>query len=193
MELFLTSSELAEFLRRSETVAHGEGFRIVAIPFERRLSPTMRQTHVAGHKAFVDYSGKKVPIVDPLTGNGMAMAIQSAAVAAPHVLRAVEGKRDEAAYRHAHAGFFGRRIRWSRRVAMILSRPALLDAALAAVRSPGAGRFLLTHTRASLEAAPASRLSSRFPRLPPPKSEPSLLCITPNSATNTGSPLLPQR
>src|SRR3954469_24976038 len=27
--------------------------------FERRLSPTMRQTHVAGHKAFVDYSGKR--------------------------------------------------------------------------------------------------------------------------------------
>ena len=36
--------------------------------FERRLSPTMRQSHVAGHKAFVDYSGKKVPITDPLTG-----------------------------------------------------------------------------------------------------------------------------
>jgi transposase len=36
--------------------------------FERRLSPTMRQSHVAGHKAFVDYSGKKVPIADPLTG-----------------------------------------------------------------------------------------------------------------------------
>jgi len=36
--------------------------------FERCLSPTMRQSHVAGHKAFVDYSGKKVPIVDPLTG-----------------------------------------------------------------------------------------------------------------------------
>ena len=28
----------------------------------------MRQTHVAGHKAFVDYSGKKVPIADSLTG-----------------------------------------------------------------------------------------------------------------------------
>jgi transposase len=28
----------------------------------------MRQTHVAGDKAFVDYSGKRVPIVDPLTG-----------------------------------------------------------------------------------------------------------------------------
>lgn len=36
--------------------------------FERRLSPTMRQTHAAGQKAFVDYSGKKIPIVDPLTG-----------------------------------------------------------------------------------------------------------------------------
>lgn len=36
--------------------------------FERRLSPTMRQQHVAGHKAFVDYSGKKVPISDPATG-----------------------------------------------------------------------------------------------------------------------------
>jgi transposase len=28
----------------------------------------MRQTHVAGDKAFVDYSGKRVPIVDPLSG-----------------------------------------------------------------------------------------------------------------------------
>jgi transposase len=36
--------------------------------FERRLSPTMRQQHVAGQKAFVDYSGKRVPIADPLTG-----------------------------------------------------------------------------------------------------------------------------
>src|SRR5271170_1934662 len=36
--------------------------------FERRLSPTMRQTHVAGDKAFVDYSGKRVPIIDGLTG-----------------------------------------------------------------------------------------------------------------------------
>ena len=36
--------------------------------FERRLAPTMRQHHVAGDKLFVDYSGKKVPIVDPVTG-----------------------------------------------------------------------------------------------------------------------------
>src|SRR4051794_18894022 len=36
--------------------------------FERRLSPSMRQTHVAGDKAFVDFSGKKIPIADPVTG-----------------------------------------------------------------------------------------------------------------------------
>ena len=36
--------------------------------FERRLSATMRQQHVAGDKAFVDYSGKHVPIASPATG-----------------------------------------------------------------------------------------------------------------------------
>ena len=36
--------------------------------FERRLSPVMRQQHAAGHKAFVDYSGKQVAITDPATG-----------------------------------------------------------------------------------------------------------------------------
>lgn len=36
--------------------------------FEGRLSPSMRQEHVAGDKVFVDYSGKKVAIADPHTG-----------------------------------------------------------------------------------------------------------------------------
>jgi transposase len=36
--------------------------------FERKLSPVMRQRHPAGEKLFVDYSGKKVDIVDPVTG-----------------------------------------------------------------------------------------------------------------------------
>lgn len=36
--------------------------------FEQRLSPTMRQEHAAGDKVFVDYSGKRVPIVDRKTG-----------------------------------------------------------------------------------------------------------------------------
>jgi transposase len=36
--------------------------------FERRLSPVMRQHYVAGDKAIVDYSGKRISIVDPATG-----------------------------------------------------------------------------------------------------------------------------
>ena len=36
--------------------------------FERRLTPVMRQHHVAGEKAFVDYSGKRITIIDPTTG-----------------------------------------------------------------------------------------------------------------------------
>ena len=36
--------------------------------FERRLTPVMRQHHVAGDKVFVDYSGKRIGIADPATG-----------------------------------------------------------------------------------------------------------------------------
>jgi transposase len=36
--------------------------------YQRRLSPVMRQHHVAGDKVFVDYSGKKIGIVAAATG-----------------------------------------------------------------------------------------------------------------------------
>lgn len=36
--------------------------------FQQRLSPVMRQHHVAGDKLFVDYSGKRLGISDPVTG-----------------------------------------------------------------------------------------------------------------------------
>ena len=36
--------------------------------WRRKLSPVMRQVHVAGEKAFVDYSGKKPRVVDPSNG-----------------------------------------------------------------------------------------------------------------------------
>jgi transposase len=36
--------------------------------FEKHVSPVMRQHHVAGDKVFVDYSGKKIDIVNPETG-----------------------------------------------------------------------------------------------------------------------------
>jgi transposase len=32
------------------------------------ISPTMRQTHVAGERLFVDFAGQTVPITDPITG-----------------------------------------------------------------------------------------------------------------------------
>ncbi len=53
--------------------------------FERRLSPTMRQHHVAGDKVFVDYSGKKLPIVDPLTGEIRAAEIFVAVLGASNL------------------------------------------------------------------------------------------------------------
>jgi flavin-dependent dehydrogenase len=92
-------------------------------------------------------------IIDPLTGNGMAMAIQSALVAAPFIVDALSSHRAKAedAYRRRHHDLFAKRIAWSRRAAFLLSRPALLDAALAGVRGPGAGAFLVRKTRAERE------------------------------------------
>jgi transposase len=53
--------------------AHPEGYGYSRFcdlfrEFERRLSPVMRQDHAAGDKVFVDYSGKKIGIVDRATG-----------------------------------------------------------------------------------------------------------------------------
>jgi transposase len=36
--------------------------------WQKRVSPTMRQTHVAGERMFVDYAGTKLEIVDSTTG-----------------------------------------------------------------------------------------------------------------------------
>ena len=94
-------------------------------------------------------------IIDPLTGNGMAMAIQSALLAAPHIMRLLGGAERAAvenAYRAEHAAMFGRRIGWSRRVARLLSRPGLLDAALRLGRTPAAGELLVRRTRADRDA-----------------------------------------
>ena len=88
-------------------------------------------------------------VIDPLTGNGMAMAIQSAFLAAPFVEGALNNRtRAENEYREQHRATFAPRIAWSRRVAFLLSRPALLDIALAGMRSRAIGEFLLRKTRA---------------------------------------------
>ena len=94
-------------------------------------------------------------VIDPLTGNGMAMAIQSALLAAPLIVRLLENPAERSAvedvYRRTHHRFFAPRIRWSRAVAALLSRPRLLDAAMAATGNPRIGAALLAHTRASRE------------------------------------------
>ena len=92
-------------------------------------------------------------VIDPLTGNGMAMAVQSALLAAPMLLRLAGDGADrdsvENEYRAAHRSFFASRIAWSRRAALLLSRPRLLDAALAVVRTRRAGELFLRRTRSA--------------------------------------------
>jgi flavin-dependent dehydrogenase len=89
-------------------------------------------------------------VIDPLTGNGMAMAIQSAFLAAPYIERALDDRtRAENEYREQHRATFAPRIAWSRRVAFLLSRPALLDVALSGLRTRAIGEFLLRKTRGS--------------------------------------------
>jgi flavin-dependent dehydrogenase len=90
-------------------------------------------------------------VIDPLTGNGMAMAIQSAFAAAPFIERVLGGENRanvENEYRERHRALFASRIKWSRRVAFLLSRPALIDAALAGLRTRAIGQFFLRKTRA---------------------------------------------
>jgi menaquinone-9 beta-reductase len=97
--------------------------------------------------------GDAAGVIDPLTGNGMAMALQSALLAAPLILRLVRSLAERPAiereYRERHHATFAPRIRWSRTVARLLSNPALLDAALRVVRTRRAGELFLRRTRAN--------------------------------------------
>lgn len=47
-----------------------------------RLSPTMRQSHAAGEKVFVDYAGDTIDLIDPATGAVRAMKLFVAAMGA---------------------------------------------------------------------------------------------------------------
>ncbi|HEX7708262.1 MAG TPA: NAD(P)/FAD-dependent oxidoreductase [Thermoanaerobaculia bacterium] len=97
--------------------------------------------------------GDAAGIIDPLTGNGMAMAIQSALLAAPKILGVLKNPVRRAAieerYRESHRRFFARRIAWSRAIAAVMSRPWLLDTALGGLGRTSAGAALLRRTRAS--------------------------------------------
>src|SRR3954452_23688874 len=53
--------------------------------FARRLSPSMRQNHVAGDKGFIDYSGKKIAIINPMTGEAREAEIFVAVLGASNL------------------------------------------------------------------------------------------------------------
>ena len=50
--------------------------------WEARLSPTMRQTHVAGERLFVDYAGTTLEVINGLTGEVMTAQLFVAALGA---------------------------------------------------------------------------------------------------------------
>jgi transposase len=50
--------------------------------WRKRISPTMRQTHLAGEKLFVDWAGDTMPVFDPTTGEEYCTHIFIAALGA---------------------------------------------------------------------------------------------------------------
>jgi transposase len=63
--------------------AHPEGYGCELFrAWEGRLSPTMRQSHVAGEKLFVDYAGTTLDVIDGTTGEVLNAQLFVAACAA---------------------------------------------------------------------------------------------------------------
>ena len=58
--------------RRTATVTAGSAISMAN--GAKRISATMRQTHAAGEKLFVDYAGDTVPVFDQMTGRGASRA-----------------------------------------------------------------------------------------------------------------------
>jgi transposase len=50
--------------------------------WKKRLSPTMRQSHAAGEKVFVDFAGDTIDVIDPVTGAARPMKLFVAALGA---------------------------------------------------------------------------------------------------------------
>ena len=66
---------------------HPEGYRYsqfceIYRRWAKKLKPSMRQVHRAGEKTFIDYSGKRPHIVDPRTGEQIAVELFVAALGA---------------------------------------------------------------------------------------------------------------
>lgn len=54
--------------------------------FKSRLRPTMRQSHAAGEKLFVDFAGDTIDVIDPVTGEVRPMKLFVAAMGASNYI-----------------------------------------------------------------------------------------------------------
>jgi menaquinone-9 beta-reductase len=97
-------------------------------------------------------AGDCATLVDPLTGSGVAMAIQSAVLLYDHLS---SGRLDS--FRSSHEQMFGKRLRWSRLLARVLRSPRLLSRLLTLPGMGGLGGNLTRRTRA--EEKEVSRLT----------------------------------
>ncbi len=88
----------------------GYGYTWFCVQFEAwkaRASPTMRQTHAAREKVFVDFAGDTIDVIDPATGVVQPMKLFVAALGASNFIyaeaRASEGLAD---WIGCHVGLF---------------------------------------------------------------------------------------
>ncbi|SHJ66204.1 Dehydrogenase (flavoprotein) [Hymenobacter daecheongensis DSM 21074] len=95
--------------------------------------------------------GDAAGLITPLCGNGMAMAIRGAEIAARHLHEFLHGRSSrpqlEAAYRREWQHTFGQRLRVGRAVQGLFGRPILSEAAVSGLRFlPGVVRGLMRQT-----------------------------------------------
>jgi transposase len=88
----------------------GYGYTWFCVHFDawkRLASPTMRQSHAAGEKVFVDFAGDTIDVVDPATGVVEPMKLFVAALGASNYIYS-EARRSEglADWIGCHAGMF---------------------------------------------------------------------------------------
>lgn len=83
-------------------VQYPDGFRMTSFYrhynlWKRRVHPSMHMDHKAGDKIFVDFTGEKLPLVDPASGEVKAMEVFVAILGASQLtyVEAVESQRVE--------------------------------------------------------------------------------------------------
>lgn len=100
------------------------------VAWRRSITATMRQTHVAGEKLFVDFAGDTVPVIDPTTGE----------VRQAHVFVAVLGASNytyaEARWSESLADWIGAHVH---ALAFIVYRPRLVGHRTGAYAARAAG------------------------------------------------------